>query len=110
MFNLLKRLSLFGLFKYYWYIIQQKGYNLDSIGAFVITSFIFVELRKKQVQERGYSLSDLKYITRGIDLLYDEFDPRPFVNNSEHYIKKLLELKKFKMAEKTNTTQFKSFD
>ena len=47
MFNLLKRLSLFGLFKYYWYIIQQKGYDLDSIGAFVIMSFIFVELRKK---------------------------------------------------------------
>ena len=47
MFNLLKRLSLFGLFKYYWYIIQQKSYDLDSIGAFVITSFIFVELRKK---------------------------------------------------------------
>ena len=94
MFNLLKRLLLFGLFQYYWYIIQRKSYNLDSICAFIITSFIFDELRKKCVQERGYSLSDLKYITRDIDLLYDEFDPRPFVNNSELYIKKLLEFEK----------------
>ena len=48
-------------------MIQRKGYDLDSIGAFIITSFIFDELREKCVQERGYSLSDLKYITRGID-------------------------------------------
>ena len=48
-----------------------KRLYLDSIGAFIITSFIFDELRKKCVQERGYSLSDLKYITRGIDFLYD---------------------------------------
>ena len=48
-----------------------KRLYLDSIGAFVIMSFIFDELRKKCVQERGYSLSDLKYITRGIDFLYD---------------------------------------
>ena len=91
MFNLLKRLLLFGLFQYYWYIIQRKSYDLDSIRAFIITSFICDELRKKLVQERDYSLSDLKYITRGIDLLYDEFDPKLFVNNSELYIKKLFE-------------------
>ena len=94
MFNLLKRLLLFGLFQYYWYIIQRKSYDLDSIHAFIITSFICDELRKKLVQERGYSLSDLKYITRGIDLLYDEFDPWSFVNNSELYIEKLLEFEK----------------
>ena len=49
MFNLLERLSLLGLFQYYWYKIQWKGYDLDSIGAFTITSFIFDELRKKLV-------------------------------------------------------------
>ena len=94
MFNLLKRLLLFGLFQYYWYIIQRKSYNLDSIHAFIIRPFIFDKSRKKWVQERGYSLSDLKYITRGIDLLYDEFDPWSFVNNSELYIEKLLEFEK----------------
>ena len=53
----------------------------------------------------------MKYITRGIDLLYDEFDPRLFVNNSGLYIEKLFErVWKNLKWQKKNEAQFKSFD
>ena len=67
-----------------------------------MTSYIFDCLRKEWVEKRGYSLEDLKYITSGMDVLYDEFDPRLFVNNSNLFIKKLKEFEK-KMATKDNS-------
>ena len=63
---------------------------------FIMTSYIFDCLRKEWVEKRGYSLEDLKYITSGMDVLYNEFDPRLFVNNSNLFIKKLKEFEKNK--------------
>ena len=93
-FELLPNLSLFGLFQYYWYPAQRRGNELNSLTVFIMTSHIFDYLRKEWVEKRGYSLEDLKYITSGMDVLYDEFDPRPFVNNSNLFIKKLVEFEK----------------
>ena len=47
MSNLLKRLSLFGLFQYYWYIIQWKGYDLDSAIAFYYNVVFFWWIKEK---------------------------------------------------------------
>ena len=54
----------------------------------------FFLIKKEWVQKRGYSLEDLKYICSAIDM-YDEFDPMLFVNDSDSYIKKLLEFEKY---------------
>ena len=57
--------------------------------------FLYLFLLKKEwVQKRGYHLEDLKYICSAIDM-YDEFDPTLFVNDSDSYIKKLLEFEKY---------------
>ena len=63
---------------------------------FITASHIFDYLRKEWVEERDHFLEDLKYITSGMDVLYDKFDPRPFVNNSNLFIKKLVEFEKIK--------------
>ena len=81
-------------FWYRWFTIQRKGNELDSIAIFIISSFIFGYLRKEWVEKRRYSLEDLKYITSAMDVMFDEFDPTPFVNDFNSYIKKLLEFEK----------------
>ena len=73
-----------------------KEEEVNSLAVFIMTSYIFDCLRKEWVEKRGYSLEDLKYITSGMDVLYNEFDPRPFVNNSNLFIKKLKEFEKKK--------------
>lgn len=94
-FRPITKLSLFGLFQYYWYTVQRRGMTSSSLLVlFIMTSYIFDCLRKEWVEKRGYSLEDLKYITSGMDVLYNEFDSRPFVNNSNLFIKKLKEFKK----------------
>ena len=93
-FELLSNLSLFSLFQYYWCTVQRRGKELNSLAVFIMTSHIFDYLRKEWVGKRGYSLEDLKYITSGMNVLYGEFDPRPFVNNSNLFIKKLVEFEK----------------
>ena len=93
-FEVLPNLSLFGLLQYYWYTAQRRGKELNSLAVFIMTSHIFDYLRKEWVEKRGYSLEDLKYITSGMDVLYDELDPRTFVNNSNLFIKKLVEFEK----------------
>ena len=93
-FELLPNLSLFGLFQYYWYTVQRRGKELNSLAVFITPSHIFDYLRKEWVEKRGYSLEDLKYITSRMDVLYDEFNPRPFINNSNLLIKKLVEFEK----------------
>ena len=85
-FELLSNLPLFGLFQYYWYTVQRRGKELNSLAVFIMTSHIFYYLR--------YSLEDLKYITSGMDVLYNKFDPGSFVNNSNLFIKKLVEFEK----------------
>ena len=98
LFELLANLSLFGLFQCYWHTVQRRGRELNSLAVFIMNSHIFDYLRKEWVAKRGYSL-DLKYIISGMDVLYDEFDPRLFVNNSNLFIKKLVEFeKKLEMA------------
>ena len=85
-FKLLPNLSLFGLFQYYWYTVQRRGKELNSLAVFITASHIFDYLRKEWVEKRDHFLEDLKYITSGMDVLYDKFDPRPFVNNSNLFI------------------------
>ena len=82
------------VFWYRWFTIQRKGNELDSVAIFIISSFIFGYLRKEWVEKRRYSLEDLKYITSAMDVMFDEFDPTPFVNDFNSYIKKLLEFEK----------------
>ena len=59
-----------------------------------ICSYIFSYLKNECIKRRGYSLEDLKYICSAMGVMYDEFDPTLFVNDSDSYIKKLLEFEK----------------
>ena len=81
------------MFRYYWFTVQRREIELSSVAVNIIWSYIFSYL-KKWIQKRGYSLDDLKYICSAMDVIYDEFDPMLFVNDSDSYIKKLLEFEK----------------
>ena len=94
MFELLPKLSLVGLFRYYWFTVQRRENEWSSVAVFILCSYIFSYLKKERVQKRGYSLEDLKYICSAMDIMYDEFDHTLFVNDSDSYIKKLLEFEK----------------
>ena len=87
-------MSVFGLFRYYWFTVQRRENELSSVAVNIIWSYIFSYLKKEWIQKRGYSLEDLKYICPAIDVIYDEFDPTLFVNGSDSYIKKLLEFER----------------
>ena len=39
-FRLLPRLSLFDLFRYYWFTIQRRGNELEPIAVFILNSYI----------------------------------------------------------------------
>ena len=93
-FRLLPRLSLFDLFRYYWFTIQRRGNELEPIAVFILSSYIFNQLEKEWVEKRGYCLEDLKYITSALDVLFDEFDLTSYVSDPDSYINKLVELKK----------------
>ena len=94
-FRLLPRLSLFDLFWYYWVTIQRRGNELEAIAVFILSSFIFNQLKKEWVEKRGYCLEDLKYIASVLDVLFDKFDPTPYVSDPDSYINKLVEFKKY---------------
>ena len=47
-FRLLPRLSLFDLFRYYWFTIQRRGNELEPIAVFILSSFIFNQLKKRE--------------------------------------------------------------
>ena len=46
-FRLLPRLSLFDLFRHYWFTIQRRGNELEPIAVFILSSFIFNQLKKE---------------------------------------------------------------
>ena len=45
------------------------------------SALIFNQLKKEWVEKRGYCLEDLKYKTSALDVLFDEFDPTPYVSD-----------------------------
>ena len=94
LFELLPKLSLFGLFRYYWFTVQRRENKLSSVAVYIICSYIFSYLKKEWVQKRRYSSEDQKFICSAMDVMYDEFDPTLFVNDYDSYIKKLLEFEK----------------
>ena len=55
-FRLLPRLPLFDLFRHYWFTIQRRGNELEPIAVFILSSFIFNQLKKEWVEKRGYCL------------------------------------------------------
>ena len=75
LFELLPKLPLFGLFRYYWFTVQRRENELSSVAVFIICSYIFSYLKKEWVQKRGYFLEDLKYISSAMDVMSHEFDP-----------------------------------
>ena len=93
-FILLPRLSLFDLFQCYWFTIQRRENELEPSAVFILSSYIFNQLKKEWVEKRGYSLEDFKYITSALDVLFDVFDPTPYVSDPDSNINKLVELKK----------------
>ena len=58
--ELLPKLSLFGLFRYYWFTVQRRENELSSVAVNIIWSYIFSYLKKEWIQKRGYSLEDKK--------------------------------------------------
>ena len=84
-------MSFGNIFEYFfrcWELVRRRGRDIDDLEVAFMTDMSYAYLKSDWLKNE-YDLRELDFFCRGVDALYEDFDPNYFIDNKFAYLEHL---------------------